>query len=341
MFALRKVAIATGLAVAAVVGVAATGQAAPEDGAKLGWHKYTVGLFGDVNYGNGGRSEFAALADHINAANVNFSIYDGDLKNGKERCDNAMYADALARFDAMTKPVVVLPGDNDWTDCHRANNGAYDPIERLDYERSVFYSTPYSQGRKPMKVERQPAYPENNRFTCGPVTYLGLNVQGSNDNFPHAGVDGEARPAAEIARQDAEHTARLAANLTWLRETFAQAKARGDQGVVVVWQADPNFNNEGRLADPRSYDGFTEIVAALRAEVLAFKGQVALVHGDAHYYKQDKPLTYDNGQVIGNFTRVETFGDLNSHWVSLTVDPHNPDLFTFAPQIVPANVHDR
>jgi hypothetical protein len=28
--------------------------------------------------------------------------------------------------------------------------------------------------------------------------YIGLNVQGSNDNLPHAGVDGEARPASPV-----------------------------------------------------------------------------------------------------------------------------------------------
>ena len=31
--------------------------------------------------------------------------------------------------------------------------------------------------------------------------------------------------------------------------------------------------------------------------------------------------------VLANFTRVETFGARNTHWVSATIDPDNPNLF--------------
>jgi len=42
--------------------------------------------------------------------------------------------------------------------------------------------------------------------------------------------------------------------------------------------------------------------------------------------------------VIANFTRVETFGSRNTHWVKATIDTSNPNLFSFEPQIVAANV---
>lgn len=310
--------------------------------APAGQHRsYTIGLFGDLPYGDAGRAEFPALRADINAAHPAFSLFDGDLKNGKELCDDALYTTSKQRFAAFTSPVVAVPGDNDWTDCHRTNNGGYDPEERLAYERRVLYSTPTSLGRHPLPVARQgPDYPENERFSAGPVTYVGLNVQGSNNNFPHAGVDGEDRPPAEIARQDAEYAARNAADISWLEQAFATAKARHDKAVMVWWQADPNFNNEMAL-QPEEYDGLTGIVAELRRQTLAFPGQVVLVHGDSHYFKIDKPLNYDNGQVLANFTRVETFGDKNSHWVSATIDPSDPNVFTFRPQIVAANVDDR
>jgi hypothetical protein len=51
-------------------------------------------------------------------------------------------------------------------------------------------------------------YSENVRWQFGPVVYVGLNVQGSNDNYPYAGVDGETRSQAEVNRQRAEETAR-------------------------------------------------------------------------------------------------------------------------------------
>lgn len=41
--------------------------------------------------------------------------------------------------------------------------------------------------------------------------------------------------------------------------------------------------------------------------------------------------------VLANFTRVETFGARNTHWVSATVDPNDPNLFAFEPRIVAAN----
>ena len=106
---------------------------------------------------------------------------------------------------------------------------------------------------------------------------------------------------------------------------------------MVIWQADPNFNNEQHLADTRSWDAYPDYVNALRDETVAFDGQVALVHGDSHYFKIDKPLNGPSGGVLANFTRVETFGARNTHWVSATVDPNNPNLFVFEPRIVPAN----
>ena len=47
---------------------------------------------------------------------------------------NAYFAQIFAGFSTLT-PLVYTPGDNEWTDCHRANNGAYDPLERLGVVR--------------------------------------------------------------------------------------------------------------------------------------------------------------------------------------------------------------
>lgn len=311
---------------------------------------YTVGLFGDVPYGAAGRAEYPRLLADMNAARPAFAIFDGDLKAGGDgACTDALYTQSRDWFDSLRFPVVVTPGDNDWTDCwgrYGPGTGGFDPEERLDFERRTFFPTDLTLGARPMRVERESAeagyadYRENARWTAGPVLYLTLNFQGSNDNLPHAGVDGETRPDAEIARQAAEHEARLKANIHWLQESYAQARRTGARGVVVTWQADPNFNNEQKL-QPQQYDGQTALTAELRRQVLAFDGQTLLVHGDSHYLKIDKPLTYDNGQVVERFTRLETFGAANTHWVSLTVDPQDPQLFQLRPQIVPGNVDDR
>ena len=107
---------------------------------------------------------------------------------------------------------------------------------------------------------------------------------------------------------------------------------------MVIWQADPNFNNDQHLTDTRSWDAYPDYVSALRSSTLAFPGQVALVHGDGHYFKVDKPLNGPTDGVLANFTRVETFGARNTHWVRARIDPGDRSLLSFEPVIVPENV---
>lgn len=312
---------------------------------------YTVALWGDLPYGAKGRAEYPRLLADMNNAAPAFGFYDGDLKSGGDgECTDQLYLQHRDWFNSLRFPVLFTPGDNDWTDCwgrYGPGTGTADPLERLDFERRTFFSTDRSLGGVTMRVERESSHPgyeayrENARFVSGPVLYVTVNFQGSNDNLPHAGVDGETRPAAEIARQASEHEARLAANVHWLQTSFALAKERGLRGVVVVWQADPNFNNEQRLADPLQYDGLVPLREELRRQVIAFPGQTVLVHGDSHCFKVDYPMNYDNGQVVDKFTRVETFGASNTHWVSMRVNPRSAELFTFRARFVPGNVNNR
>jgi len=325
--------------------------AAPEanqDG-RRGPATYTIGLFGDMPYNDLGRSQYPALLADINAHHVAFSVFDGDLKAGGDGpCADGLYRTAIANFNTLERPLVWVPGDNDWTDCWgRYGPGTLpysDPLERLAFERLLFTSTDQSLGQRTLTLTRQSSeggadalYSENVRWQYGPVVYIGVNVQGSNDNYPYAGVDGETRPQIEIDRQRAEEVARKAAVLRWLHEGFAYAANAGARGVMVIWQADPNFNNDQHLDDPRSGDAYPDYVNALRAETLTFAGQVVLVHGDGHYFKMDKPINGPGTGVLANFTRVETFGARNTHWVSATIDPGNPNVFTFEPRVVPAN----
>jgi hypothetical protein len=313
--------------------------------------RYTIALWGDMPYNALGKAQYPALLADVNAHHVAFSAFDGDLKAGGDGAcsDENVYTPALGYFASLERPMIWVPGDNDWTDCwgrYGPGTGGFDPLERLDHERALFASTPFSLGQEKIRLTRQSSeggayakFVENVRWRRGSVVYIGANVQGSNDNYPYFGVDGETRSDAEIARMRAEETERKAAVIQWLKEGFAYAKKGGAKGVMVIWQADPNFNNEYHLPDPRSYDAFADYIAALRAETIAFAGQVVLVHGDSHYYKMDKPLNADSGGVLANFTRVETFGSRNDHWVSATIDPSNPNVFTFEPRIVPANAN--
>jgi hypothetical protein len=339
---------AAAVAAAIFVGTASrVGAAGPGEG--RGPDTYRIGLFGDMPYNALGRSQYPNLLTDINASNVAFSIFDGDLKAGGDGpCSNSLYSTAIAQFNTLERPLVWLPGDNDWTDCWGrygpSQQPFFDPIERLAYERQVFDSTDQSLGEKTLTLTRESSeggpyalYSENVRWSYGPVVYIGLDVQGSNDNYPWVGFD--PRSDAEIARQQAEEIARKAANLHWLSEGFTYAKQVGAKGILIDWQADPNFNNENdpQGLHPHDWDAFPDYVNALRTETEGFSGQVALVHGDSHYFKIDKPLNNASGGVLRNFTRVETFGARNTHWVSATIDPTDPNLFVFEPRLVPGN----
>ena len=88
---------------------------------------------------------------------------------------------------------------------------------------------------------------------------------------------------------------------------------------------------------------YKDLLVALRDGTIAFGKPVALVHGDSHYFRIDKPLLTSTGRRVQNFTRVETFGDHqengnnDAQWLKVTVDPRSREVFSYQPQIVPGN----
>ena len=84
---------------------------------------------GDTSYVSA--SQLDQLVDRINHEPTRFTIHVGDIKSGSTLCSDDMFARVYSQFMAFDKPLIYTPGDNEWTDCHRKNNGPYDPIERL------------------------------------------------------------------------------------------------------------------------------------------------------------------------------------------------------------------
>ncbi|MBY0429722.1 MAG: hypothetical protein K2Q10_00870, partial [Rhodospirillales bacterium] len=228
-----------------------------------------------------------------------------------------LYEATLELFQAFDGPLVYTPGDNEWTDCHRARAGGFDPLERLAKLRTMFFATPHSFGRAPMPVQRQSGdYVENQRWAWGGVMFATLHVVGSNDNLQRDAI------AAQ------EHFQRTEANLTWLRETVGQA---GDAAALVLFmQANPGF--ELKEAEQRS--GFNELLTELSHAVAAFGRPVLLVHGDTHYFRVDKPLKDADGRTVETFTRLEVFGEKDIHGVLVTADPELPEVFSFREMLV-------
>jgi hypothetical protein len=306
---------------------------------------FSFGLWGDMPYArNQDGPKMPALLQSINQASIDFSIYDGDIKDGSSLCNDAAYTEALQMFNSMHKPLLYVPGDNEWTDCHRLNNGGYDNLERLSHLRRVMYPSLRSLGKTTLPLEHQgaltQAHVENIRLLHKGIVFVGLNMPGSNNNKVLSDKECQyksARTLAQCAADNAEFEERDAANVAWMKSSFDKAQKAKAKGVVLVVQADPSFDlpetpDADESKDPL-FSGFRHFMSELVSATEQFEGQVLFVHGDTHYFKVDKPL-YHPEKILPNFTRLQTFGSPGAHWVKVDVDLRDPQVFVIKPVMV-------
>jgi hypothetical protein len=285
---------------------------------------FEFALIGDVPYNEfDATNSFPNMIEEINAAPMAFVVHDGDIKAGASPCADELFSRCYDQFQTFKHPLVYIFGDNEWSDCPKTNGHTAD--NRLMKLREVFCAGDQSLGQRTMRLERQSEraayldYRENVRWTLGGVVFAGFNVPGSANNF--------GKP---------EFAARNKANLAWLQESFAQATAQNAHAIMLVIQANPHFDL-GRTNKLRA--GFNEFIDALERETLAFQRPVVLVHGDSHYFRIDKPLMGTKSKRrIENFTRVETFGNPDVHWLRARVDARDPNVFSFEQCIVKRNL---
>ena len=287
----------------------------------------SFGLFGDMPYSAWEREHLPELIADMDREDLAFVVHDGDIKNGSSVCSDAVLRDILGVFQASKTPLIYVPGDNEWTDCHRHSNGSYDPLERLNKLRELFFVGDSALGERSMPLERQsrdPAfapYRENVRWEAGGALFVGMNLPGSENNFH--GSTHKGGPVPEFVQ-------RSAANRVWLAQAFARARAQKLPGILIVIQADPEFEDANK---GKRHPGYQDFLTQLREETQAFAGQVVLVHGDAHLHQINQPMLDPiSRQVVKNFTRVETFGFPFFGWVKATVDATDPQVFRFSPR---------
>jgi hypothetical protein len=293
---------------------------------------FEFAAIGDQQYGAEGEAKWPALQNSINRAqNIAFVVHAGDVKSGDTVCSDAMFQDRLQGFNAFTMPLIYTPGDNEWTDCHRENNGSYDSLERLDYLRRVFYPDNRSLGQRKMDLTRQsedPAYSryvENAMWSMGNVLFATLHIVGSNNNRGRNAIN------------DREYEERHAANFNWLKTTFSVARDNGFAGVVLVTQANPGWSGSPqRVANANT--GFRDSLFVLEDEAIVFARPVLVIVGDTHLFRIDKPITAArSGRNLENVLRLEVPGSANIHWVRVGVDPARRGLFSFVHEDVVEN----
>ena len=280
------------------------GIAGPSAGAD-----FTFVAFGDTPYTEDEEPRFVSMIAEINREQPAFSIHVGDFKSGWSPCTNALFLQRRDWFALFHQPLIFTPGDNEWTDCHRAFGATHDPLERLHKLRSLFFFDLYSLGQQKIALTRQStAYPENARWKHQGIVFATLNVPGSANN----------------QRMPAELAARTKANEAWISRTFDAAREQSSRAVVLALQANPFGDN--------SKDGpYASLLHAITRETVNFNGEVLLIHGDTHRYRMDQPLADPRGRsTLRNFTRLEVFGYPFVNWVRVRVSQRDGKA-TFTP----------
>ena len=262
---------------------------------------------GDTSYVSA--SQLDQLVERINHEPTRFTIHVGDIKSGSTLCSDEMFARVYSQFMAFDKPLIYTPGDNEWTDCHRKNNGPYDPVERLQKIRGLFFSSDQSLGRQPLKLEQQSAqaafrdFPENRRWAVENISFATIHMVGSNNN------DQPELPSSS------EFKLRNEANIAWMKEVFATARKQNHKAIVFAMQADTFYDPS---KPPES--GFVDWLAAFQQEMSSWKKPVLLIQGDSHVFKVDRPLA-SKGPGLNLVQRLVVPGALLTDAVVIEVDP--------------------
>ena len=319
----------------------------------------TIAVFGDWPYNDLLLANAHLLTDSVNAdRSVKLVLHVGDIHSGSQPCTSAGILPPIAtsnpgwnqavfqQFQKFRSPVVYTPGDNEWTDCHKAKEKASgDPLKELGSVRGLFFSRPgVTLGVNEMDVTTQaqafnPNFPsdaqfvENVMWQDSRVVFATLNVPGSNnDTLPWAGAF--ANPAAQ-AQEIAD---RSAANLRWLEAAFALADKRRAKAVVIGLQADM-WDPAAVAPGADGLGGYTPFVRRLAELALRFGKPVLLFNGDSHLFGADQPLAVPGSATglihgtpaVPNLMRITVQGSTNApaEWLRVTIDTRK-DTATFS-----------
>jgi hypothetical protein len=295
------------------------GSAATSDDLSRASGRVTFAFISDTPTGQRAVEWFPLLVEQVDAdPDVSFVAHGGDIRGGDVDCSDASLRLVFDLVQTFDDPFWYVPGDNEWADCHR--NGGFLPTERLDAIRSTFFPDPSRTiGGVPMSVDSQSStatgtaarFVEHTRFSRECVMFGAIHVAGSGDDAePWGQYPGD--PAAGLAPGDqpelrlGERAERRAAALAWLDDLFAAATSSRAGAVVVMMHAEP-------VDEP----AFADVRTALFNHARAFRGEVLLLHGDSHTYR-DTPL-YGG---LSNLTRLEAPGDEGAlnRWLKVTGD---------------------
>lgn len=290
---------------------------------------FAFAAFGDAPYDPLETRRYGLTLRDIDQHDLSFVIHIGDIF--WRPCSQERYERSRNWFNGLKHPVIYVPGDNEWADCWTRQEGGFDPRDRLALLRRILYPRPaMTLGGRTLPLETQSANPalaefvEHARWSANNLVFATLHIVGSG-NFTE-------RFPGRTAADDEEVRRRLEASLAWLHETFAAAKSRSANGVVIAFHANPGFD-----WSPADQMPFRPLLDALAKEAVAFGKPVLLIHGDTHHFITDHPLRASGtNQPIANVTRLEVPGSPDVGWVRVAVTTGDTPAFAFEQRVVPA-----
>ncbi len=296
---------------------------------------FEFALIGDLPYGTkpGEKDpDYDLLVQQLNSDDqLSWVIHVGDIKTGGSPCTDEMLEDRKARFDRIKRPFVLTPGDNEWTDCHRPTTGNFDPLERLEKLRALFFRDQTAAAtRDQLGVTTQSTlhkahseFIENYTWTYNNIRFATAHVVGS--------LNGKAKfsTLSQKKRSDAhddEVKRREAATQDWLAYTFDLATQNNEAAIFLIIHANPGLEH-GKV-DKATKKAFAPLVKQLQKLTETFGKPVVLAHGDSHYFRIDKPSLAKKRPPAG-FTRLESFGNNNKSWIKVIADPNSANVFRY------------
>jgi hypothetical protein len=260
--------------------------------------------------------------------NVSFIVYDGNVKGANEACRDSILQSRHDLLDASRIPLILLLGQRDWADCGLPHAGGYDPVERLDFARQLFFPDANSLGQNPLTLSRESdvarfrTFREIVRWQDRGVAFIGLNAPSPNNHYVTAGG------------RNGEFEDRAVATTFWIEHAAETARRSEMRALVVLLQGDPDFGRYERrerfpwLRFSRSSlprDGFLELKRSLVKAAETFRGPVIVIHGtdapEPNGFHIDQPLRNDRGLTVTNLTRVAiALKKSQSQWLEVQTD---------------------
>ena len=295
---------------ALAAGVLAGAVALAQNGTPINPHSnnaLTVAVYGDAPYGmtptdTTQTDKTLAFIAPINAdPKVDLVLHVGDIHSGKQFCTEAYDRQIFDFWTAFKNPLIYTPGDNEWSDCHKAAEGrsraltAQRQPRRLRGRRSdrqprsgpldllpdpglrwaAARSGCSRRRRTSTPLTRGTAYVENVMWEQSKVLFVTLNVPGGSNN--DADIWFGAGP--HRTRRPRDRRAAPAADLRWLDAAFAQAAHDDVDAVVIQAQADMWDLDSKPVTHHADYEPF---VASIATHTAAFGKPVLMFNGDSH-----------------------------------------------------------